>query len=128
MSPKIPDTKSSHRSLEPHPPVPPKRLSHSKLPEEIPLEVLAESILTSKGQVTIPLAIRTLYQLDAGDALVWRRAKDGGLVVEPRRALTLADIRAATAAAGAPVPARAFTREEMIESIGQALEAQFGRH
>ena len=49
------------------------------------------------------------------------------LVVEPKRSLTLAGIRAAIAAAGAPVPARAFTREEMETAIGQALEENLGR-
>ena len=91
-------------------------------------EILAESILTSKGQVTIPQSIRSLYQLGIGDSLVWRREADGRLVVEPKRSLSLADIRVAIAAAGAPVPPRAFTNEEMDEAIGQALEAKFGRH
>ena len=91
------------------------------------LEVLAESRLTSKGPVTIPLAVRSMYQLDAGDLLVWRLEEDGRLVVEPKRSLTLAGIRAAIAAAGAPVPARAFTREEMETAIGQALEENLGR-
>jgi AbrB family looped-hinge helix DNA binding protein len=93
----------------------------------IPLEALAESILTSKGQVTIPQAIRAMYQLDAGDSLVWRKDKEGRLLVEPKRALTLMDIRAAVAAAGAPAPTRAFTREEMDEAIGQALDSKYGR-
>jgi len=92
------------------------------------LDLLAESILTSKGQVTIPLAIRTRFQLNTGDSLVWRQGEDGQLVVEPKRTLTLADIRAATAAAGAPVPARAFTAEEMNEAIGQSLGEKIGRH
>jgi AbrB family looped-hinge helix DNA binding protein len=92
------------------------------------LDLLAESILTSKGQVTIPLAIRTRFQLNTGDSLVWRQGEDGQLVVEPKRTLTLADIRAAIAAAGAPVPARAFTSEEMDEAIGQALGDKIGRH
>lgn len=90
-------------------------------------ELLAESILTSKGQVTIPLAIRSKYQLDAGDTLVWRLESDGSLRVEPKRSLTLDDIRAATAAAGAPVPVRAFTQEELDEAIGMAMEERFGR-
>jgi AbrB family looped-hinge helix DNA binding protein len=103
------------------------RLQQPK-PKGVLKEILAESTLTSKGQVTIPQAIRTLYQLDTGDSLVWRLEKDGRLLVEPKRTLTLADIRAAVAAAGAPVPPRAFTQEEMDEAIGQALEAKFGRH
>jgi len=96
--------------------------------KEIPLEALAESILTSKGQVTIPQAIRSMYQLDAGDSLVWRKDQEGRLLVEPKRALTLKDIRAAVAAAGAPAPARAFTRAEMDEAIGQAMDSKYGRH
>jgi bifunctional DNA-binding transcriptional regulator/antitoxin component of YhaV-PrlF toxin-antitoxin module len=91
-------------------------------------EVVAESILTSKGQVTIPLAVRSLYQLDIGDSLVWRQEADGRLFVEPKRSLSLADIRAAIAAAGAPTPPRAYTNEEMDDAVGQALEAKFGRH
>jgi len=103
-------------------------LHQPKPAKELQLEILAESTLTSKGQVTIPLAVRTRYQLDAGDSLVWRLERDGRLVVEPRRSLSLADIRAAAAAAGAPVPPRAFTGEEIAEALGQALEAKFGRH
>jgi len=90
--------------------------------------VLAESILTSKGQVTIPQAIRSKFQLDAGDSLVWRQEVDGRLFVEPKRTLTLVDIRAAIATAGIPVPARTFTLEEMEEAVGQALESKHGRH
>ena len=89
--------------------------------------VLAESILTSQGQITIPQAIRSRYQLDAGDSLMWLQDADGRLFVEPKRSLTLADIRTAIAAAGIPVPARAFTNEEMDEAIGAALEAKHGR-
>jgi AbrB family looped-hinge helix DNA binding protein len=101
-----------------HPPIPARKAL---------LKILAESTLTSKGQVTIPQAIRSLYQLDAGDSLVWRLEEEGRLVVEPKRALTLADIRAAIAAAGAPAPPRAFTREDMEQAIAQALEAKLGR-
>jgi AbrB family looped-hinge helix DNA binding protein len=104
------------------------RLHQPKPAKEVLLEILAESILTSKGQVTIPQAIRSRFQLDAGDALVWRLEEGGRLVVEPKRSLSLADIRAAIAAAGAPPPPRAFSDAEMDEAIGQALESKFGRH
>ena len=90
--------------------------------------MLAESILTSKGQVTIPQAIRSQFQLDAGDSLVWRQEANGRLFVEPKRSLTLSEIRAAIAAAGIPAPPRAFTPKEMDEAIGQALELKHGRH
>jgi AbrB family looped-hinge helix DNA binding protein len=89
---------------------------------------LAESILTSKGQITIPQAIRSKYQLDAGDSLVWKQDEDGRLFVEPKRSLTLADIRAAISEAGIPVTSRSFSLEEMDEAIGQALELKYGRH
>ena len=90
-------------------------------------DLIAESILTSKGQITIPNAIRSRYQLDAGDSLVWLQDADGRLFVEPKRSLTLADIRAAIAAAGLPAPPRSFSNEEMDEAIGTALESKHGR-
>jgi len=101
---------------------------HQRPARELVCGVLAESILTSKGQVTIPQAIRSQFQLDAGDSLVWRQEADGRLFVEPKRSLTLSDIRAAIAAAGIPSPSRAFTPEEMEEAMGQALELKHGRH
>ena len=107
--------------------LPAKSLKRAKSVPDNARGVLAESILTSKGQVTIPQAIRSMYQLDTGDSLVWRRDLDGRLIVEPKRSLTLADIRAAIAAAGIPVPEKAFTNEEMDESIGRALGAKYGR-
>jgi len=58
---------------------------------------------------------------------VRRQDPEGHLLVEPKRALTLVDIRAALAAAGAPAPSRAFTVEEMDAAIGQALESRHGR-
>ena len=127
MSTKLPLPKPAQESLSPGVPVVPKR-SAAAASQEVVRQVLAESILTSKGQVTIPKAIRSLYQLDEGDSLVWRQETDGRLVVEPKRSFTLADIRSAIAAAGVPSPPRAFTDEEMDDAIAQGLEAKFGRH
>jgi len=110
-------------ATKPHPPT----QSPVQPAQERVCGVLAESILTSKGQVTIPQAIRARYQLDAGDSLVWRQDADGRLFVEPKRSRTLADIRAAIAAAGIPVPPRAYTNAEMDEAIGAALESRHGR-
>jgi hypothetical protein len=59
--------------------------------------------------------------------VVWRQDEDGRLVVEPKRGLTLGDIRAAIAAAGVPAPARPFTLKELDEAVAQALEARHGR-
>jgi hypothetical protein len=46
---------------------------------------------------------------------------------ESKCTVNLAEVRSAIAAAGAPVPSRAFTAEEMGEAIGQALGELFGR-
>lgn len=103
-----------------------KRTTHPGLdkpypPQSEPTSRVAESILTSKGRVTIPQALRAKYQLDAGDSLVWREDAAGRLQVEPRRSLTLADIRAAAAAAGAPVPVRSATLPDMEKAIEEAI-------
>ena len=127
MPPKLDRPGTARQAMESHPPVI-RKAPVAKPSAGASREVLAESILTSKGQVTIPLAIRSLYQLDIGDSLVWRQEADGRLFVEPKRSLDLSDIRAAIAAAGAPTPPRAHTKEEMDDAIGKALEAKFGRH
>lgn len=51
-----------------------------------------------------------------------------GMELEAEPASDLARIRAAIVEAGAPPPVRSFTREEMVEAIGQAVEARFARH
>lgn len=116
------------RSRKPKPGLPPASINQNyPMDTDSSQDLVAESTLTSKGQVTIPQIIRTKYQLDAGDSLVWRQDGDGRLFVEAKRALTLRDIRAAIAAAGAPVPSRAFTLAEMKEAIGESLGAKYGR-
>ena len=66
------------------------------------MEILARSRLTSKEQLSLPAAIRRLLGIHAGDELVWMKDPDGRLVVEPARSHSLADIRAAVAAAASP--------------------------
>ncbi|MEW5847692.1 MAG: AbrB/MazE/SpoVT family DNA-binding domain-containing protein [Myxococcota bacterium] len=66
--------------------------------------------VTSKGQITIPKAIRDELGLEPGDRLVFRRGRDGKVTVEPedgdvarlrgmlkprRRGVSLADMDAA---------------------------------
>jgi AbrB family looped-hinge helix DNA binding protein len=51
-----------------------------------------ETTLTSKGQVTLPSALRQAFHLDAGDRLRFRRRADGALVVEPRKRRSIVDI------------------------------------
>jgi len=73
------------------------------------------------GHLGLHGGARNLTLVRAGDSLVWRLDEDGRLVVEPRRTSTLADVRAAIAAAGVPAPPRAFTNAERDEATGQAL-------
>jgi AbrB family looped-hinge helix DNA binding protein len=51
-----------------------------------------ETTLTSKGQVTLPSALRRAFHLDAGDRLRFRRRPDGVIVVEPRKRRSIVDI------------------------------------
>lgn len=128
MPHKVHSSKPKRELRRPYSPVIPESTSLPNLTEDVVLEALAESTLTSKGQVTIPQSIRSMYHLDTGDSLVWRRDKEGHLIVEPKRTLTIEDIWAAIEAAGAPVSTRAATDKEMEAAIGQALGAKYGRH
>lgn len=68
------------------------------------MKILAESALTAKQQLTLPLAVRRRLGVKAGDSLVWKLDDRGLVSVEAGRACTLADIRAAVIAAGAKLP------------------------
>jgi len=50
-----------------------------------------ESTLTTKGQVTLPSALRQALNLDVGDRLRWVRRGDGALMVEPRKRRSIVD-------------------------------------
>ena len=77
-----------------------------------------ESTLTSKGQVTVPHAIREALRLAAGDRLVWRLAGAGRLEVRkvPRR--TLSDLVGMLGR-----PDRSATVEEFDEAIRERMRA-----
>ena len=68
--------------------------------------VLAQSTLTSKGQITIPVAIRAMLHLNTGDRIVWGRNEAGHLIVEPGLTNTLADIWAAIDSIDSKGPAK----------------------
>ena len=50
-----------------------------------------ESTLTTKGQITLPRALRQAFHLDAGDRIRWRRRSDGTLIGEPRKRRSILD-------------------------------------
>ena len=64
------------------------------------MKILAQSTLTSKEQITVPKAVRQFLDVHVGDSLVWSLDEKGQLVVSVGRFNSLADIRAAVAAAG----------------------------
>lgn len=86
------------------------------------MKIIAESTLTSKEQLTLPQAVRRLLGVSAGDSLVWGLDDHGNLTVEAGRPHTLADVRAAVAAAGPVAPPRApVTIEKMKAGIATAV-------
>ncbi len=72
------------------------------------------STLTSKGQVTIPKAVRDRLGLEAGDRLRFYFQEDGRLVVEPERASLLGRLPGLLREFAPPHP---VTVEEMRESV-----------
>jgi len=86
------------------------------------MRILAESTLTTKEQLTLPLAIRRLLHVQAGDSLVWGLDDQGRVTVEAGRPHTLADIRAAVAAAGSSVsPSAPVSIDDMKAGIAAEM-------
>jgi antitoxin PrlF len=77
---------------------------------------MAVAILTSKGQMTLPKAVRDDLKVGPGDEIELIKT-DGQYVLRPRNvsAAALAGIL------GKPPAGRAMTVEEMDEALGKAL-------
>lgn len=72
---------------------------------------MAYSRITSKGQVTVPKAIRDALGVEAGDRLAFRLEEDGRVLVEPETV----DLRALR---GVLRPRRrGVTVEDMAEAV-----------
>jgi AbrB family looped-hinge helix DNA binding protein len=84
------------------------------------MATIAESRLTSKGQVTVPEEIRRALRLRAGDRIEWR-TEAGAVVV--RRVVT--DFRDLVGMLG---PARRRSVAEMDAGIREHLRARHGDH
>lgn len=91
------------------------------------MKILAESTLTSKEQLTLPRVVRQLLDVHAGDSLVWSLDEQGQLVVSGGRPNSLADIRAAIAAAGRVHLPKGVTVEDMKSGIAAAMQSKHGR-
>ena len=86
------------------------------------MKVLAESTLTTKEQLTLPKAIRRLLGVKSGDSLVWGIDERGRVTVDAGRPHTLADVRAAIAAAGpVTLPPAPVTTKTMKAGIAAAV-------
>jgi hypothetical protein len=91
------------------------------------MKILAESTLTSKEQLTLPKIVRQLLDVHAGDSLVWSLDEQGRLVVFGGRPNSLADIRAAVAAAGRVRTPKGVSVADMKSGIAAAIRAKHGR-
>jgi len=91
------------------------------------MKILAESTLTSKEQLTVPKVVRQLLDIHAGDSLVWSLDEQGQLVVSGGRPNSLADIRAAVAAAGRVPTPKGVTVEDMKRGVAAAMRRKHGR-
>ena len=83
-----------------------------------------EATLTSKGQVTLPIAIREELGISKGDKLIFDFEDDGRLVVTPKPKKTgnLADLFGCVPWDSPPV-----TIEEMNEAIEQGAVERYER-
>jgi AbrB family looped-hinge helix DNA binding protein len=53
---------------------------------------IAEATVTSKGQITVPGAVRKLLNLSTGDRLKFVTTKGGQIVLRPRKRRSILDI------------------------------------
>lgn len=53
---------------------------------------IAEATVTSKGQITVPGAVRKLLHISTGDRLRFLKSSDGSVVVEARKRRSILDI------------------------------------
>ena len=86
---------------------------------------MGTSTVTSKGQITIPKAIREALRLKPGDEVLFVQHHDGRVEVVARN-LTLDDLRAAFQPYANPL-GRAVTVEEMNAGIGDAVAEEMRR-
>lgn len=85
---------------------------------------MPSATMTSKGQITVPKAVRDLLKVGPGDRLGFRIREDGGieLVAETVDLRSLIGMLKHHAEPGRPI-----TVEDMDEAIGQAVVEEFDR-
>lgn len=85
---------------------------------------MATSTLTTKGQITIPKAVRDRLGLQPGDELDFRFNDEGRLVLYPRQGSVLERISGLLADYA---PATPVTVEEMNEIVRRRAVEKYGR-
>lgn len=82
---------------------------------------MARATLTSKGQITVPKAVRDALGVRPGDRLTFRVHENGTVTLE---AATI-DLRSLVGSVKTPV--RGVTIEQMDEGIGEAVRENIER-
>ncbi len=85
---------------------------------------LAQSKLTSQGQISVPAEVRRKLGLVPGSVLEWYEEEDGSVVVRRVGQFSSEDIHAALFAGESP---KARTLEELKQSVGRHLKAKHER-
>lgn len=74
------------------------------------------AIVTSKAQITLPKDMRILLNIEPGDQIAFVPQANGQIVVSKASKPSFASLRGIL-----PMPARAFSAEEMNEAIAQSI-------
>ena len=77
--------------------------------------------ITSKGQVTIPVNFRHMFDMSGGDKVNFLNI-DGRLVIEKAKKPTFEDLYNCL-----PKSKRSFTIEQMDEALGKALGKKYAK-
>ena len=78
-----------------------------------------QTTLTSKGQMTLPSAVRARLGLEAGDRLIVTVQDDDTIILKRRPAAVVTELRGLL-----PRPKRALTVEEMDAGVAAHLAAK----
>lgn len=78
-----------------------------------------QTTLTSKGQMTLPAAIRSKVGLKSGDKLEVSLAQDDSIILRRKRAQPISALHGMLAK-----PKKALTMEQMNQAVGRLLAAK----
>lgn len=80
---------------------------------------MGRTVLTSKGQVTIPVSVREALKLDVGDQLLIE-LQEGGFSARVVKKTKPSELRGLFS--GPPLPGKEELREQIGRDLGAALE------